>query len=233
MARIALFGLPATGKGTLATALSKEFGYVALSTGDMIRRMRKVPGPVGDELRALPAWGFANDDLIVRAVAEELKHPKYDKGVIFDGFPRTLAQLKAIDQEGLKIDAAIVLEAPEEALIARAVNRRVHVASGRVYNMLSAPRPKIDGFDDVTGEPLTRRDDDCEEVIRKRFVDYWEKTNPLVEALRLRGVVGVTPFLSIDAFVTPERVMDQVREGLETCGVVDSASRKSRKPSMG
>lgn len=224
MAKIALFGLPACGKGTLAQKMEQQWGWRQLSTGDIIRRLRAEPGPIGDELRALPTGSFASDDLMVRAVKDELTNSKYDAGVIFDGFPRTVAQLEAMDRAGIMLDMAIALDADEQELASRAVNRRVHVASGRVYNLVSAP-PKVDGLDDVTGQELTWRADDQEGVVWGRFADYWSKTHPVVVALEERSHQGGASFASIDARGEPSGVWAKAVEAMQGVGFVKSLKR--------
>lgn len=204
MARVALFGLPASGKGTLAKKMQEQWGWEPLSTGDMVRRMRSEQTPIGEKLRGLPPGTFADDSLILAAVKQELDDPKYAKGVIFDGFPRTLAQLDAMEAVGVELDAAIYLEADEDELVARAESRRVHIPSGRVYNIKTA-KPKREGFDDVTGEPLTWREDDHEEVARRRFADYWLKTHPVVERLREGAAIGKLRFIQIDGRGDPSQ----------------------------
>jgi adenylate kinase len=184
--RIALFGLPASGKGTQAQRLSVDLGYGQLSTGDMLRKMKTQPGAVGDRLRALPIGTFADDALILEAVALELKDPAYEAGVIFDGFPRTEAQARAMAAIGIAVDGVIWLKADEEQLVERAVNRRVHLPSGRIYNLVTAP-PKEDNKDDITGDTLTWRDDDHESIIRRRFDDFNTKTVPAIHALKDMG----------------------------------------------
>jgi adenylate kinase len=225
MKTIALFGLPASGKGTLAQRLMERTGWEQLSTGDMIRRMRKEPGPIGDELRALPVGSFAGDALIVAAVKEELLDPKYAKGAILDGFPRTMAQLRALDQAGARVDAAIELESDQDALVERAVMRRVHLASGRVYNLISA-KPKVEGLDDVTGEPLTWREDDRAEVIRRRFKDYDDLTAPVAREFARRAQSGELAAASIDARGSAEEVWEQARAFLEGSGLLAAPSKR-------
>ena len=225
--KIALFGLPASGKGTLSANITRDWGCSQLSTGDMIRRLRQEPGPIGDELRALPVGSFASDDLVVKAVLEELKLPKYELGVIFDGFPRTLAQWESLQNEGVKLDAAVYLIASQELLIDRAVNRRVHLDSGRVYNLKSMP-PKVDGIDDVTGEPLFWREDDKQGVIQRRFADYWGKTHPVVESIKRNPQVGCH-YLEVDAMSGEQAVWSSVSETLSQKRSFPSA-RKPKSP---
>lgn len=280
MAKIALFGLPASGKGTLAQRLQGELGLPQLSTGDMIRRfqgergdfgdfLRELPaeaweagreaelilrvanesvvrgweslsrqadpvqlaaargdmGPAGQALRELPPYAYADDELMLKVVAEELAHPRYARGVVFDGFPRTVAQLDAMERSGLRLDAVALLSAREESLVGRAEMRRVHMPSGRVYNLATKP-PRREGLDDETGQPLAWREDDREEFIRKRFVEYREKTMPVVEALRARAAAGGSPFVEIDASGSPEEAWSAAIGELTRVGALAAPAPK-------
>lgn len=212
---IVMFGLPACGKGTQAALLKKAHGLESLSTGDLLRRMKEAPGEIGDELRALPTGVFASDELILKAVSEELRDPKFAKGVIFDGFPRTVEQARALEKLGRPIDLVAHLKADEEALIERGVNRRVHVPSGRVYNLLSAP-PKASGLDDETGEALVWREDDKEAVMRRRFADYRSKTLPAFEFLSAQSAGGAGPrVVELDAMRPSAEVFAQLSLAVE------------------
>lgn len=209
--KIALFGLPACGKGTQAQKLETNLGLPQLSTGDLIRRLRvNDHGPVGDELRALPVGTFAGDGLMVRAVAQALDDSAYARGVILDGFPRTLAQAEAMVAMGVTLDAVVYFQADEDTLVERAVNRRVHLPSGRIYNVRSTP-PKVAGLDDVTGEPLTHRDDDHEDVVRRRFADFHSKTRPALEYLKDRCKTGAgSIYIELNAMDDPATVYERL-----------------------
>lgn len=221
--KIALFGLPACGKGTQAKKLEANLGLSQLSTGDLIRRLRvEDHGPVGDELRALPVGVFASDELMVRAVAQALDEPMYANGVILDGFPRTLAQAQAMTAMGMILDAVVYFNADETALIERAVNRRVHLPSGRIYNVRSAP-PQVDGKDDVTGEPLTHREDDHEDVVRRRFADFYGKTLPALDYLKDRCSAGSgSMYIELNAMDDPAVVYERLE--LELASVRPTAT---------
>lgn len=227
---IVIFGLPACGKGTQAQRLKEQWGLTAFSTGDMLRDLKTKEGAVADSLRALPPGSFASDELIIAAVQEEVKLEKYQNGIVFDGFPRTLPQAIAFEKMGVKIDAVISLVAIEDELIQRGVQRRIHPASGRIYNLTSAP-PKRDGLDDVTSEPLIWRDDDKEEIMRKRFKDYHEKTTPALKALQQWcEKEGGPRWIEVDAM----RPADEVFQGIfETLSLVKeqalSESVRNRK----
>lgn len=224
---IVMFGLPACGKGTQAALLKEAYGLESFSTGDMLRRMKREPGPIGDALRALPTGVFASDELILSAVAEELKDPKFANGVVFDGFPRTVEQAMALKALGRPIDLVVHFEANEEDLIERGVNRRVHVASGRVYNVKSAP-PKRDGLDDETGEELLWREDDKEEVMRRRFADYRAKTLPALAFLSAPGVALASA--QINAMRPASEVFSELRDAVESAMRLGA---QSARPSVG
>lgn len=192
---IILFGLPASGKGTQSKFIEEKYGIPQLSTGDMIRRIAKEDKTIiGEKFRAIPTGHFASDELIIEAIKEELKNDKYKNGVVFDGFPRTETQAKKMIDMGIIPEAVVFLKADEEKLIERAVNRRVHLESGRVYNLITNP-PSTEGLDDVTGELLTHRDDDKLEYLSKRFSDFNEKTIPAYLTLKSLCKYGSGPVL--------------------------------------
>ena len=99
--------------------------------------------------------------------------------ILFDGFPRTIAQAEGMKDNNIDIEYVLELVVPDEAIITRMSGRRVHAASGRSYHIEFNP-PEKDGLDDVTGEPLVQRDDDKEETVRKRLDVYHDQTKPLV-----------------------------------------------------
>ena len=107
--------------------------------------------------------------------------------ILLDGFPRTLDQAKVLDEK-LGLNMVLNLEVPEEEIISRLENRRVHVASGRVYHLIWNP-PKVDGKDDVTGEALIQRPDDAREAIHERLTLYNELTRPLIDYYEDKGVL--------------------------------------------
>jgi adenylate kinase len=113
-------------------------------------------------------------------VKERIAMPDCANGFLFDGFPRTIAQAEAMRDAGVKIDAVLEIDVPDQAIIERISGRLFHSASGRSYHVLFNP-PKVDGVDDETGEPLIQRDDDKEETVRKRLQVYQAQTRPLVE----------------------------------------------------
>ncbi|WP_332777729.1 adenylate kinase [Polaromonas sp.] len=179
--RLILLGAPGAGKGTQATFLCQKYGIPQISTGDMLRAAVKAGTPLGIEAKkVMDAGALVSDDLIINLVKERIAQPDCVKGFLFDGFPRTIPQADAMKTAGVKIDYVLEIDVPFEAIIERMSGRRSHTASGRTYHVKYNP-PKIDGKDDVTGEPLIQRDDDKEATVRKRLEVYSAQTRPLVD----------------------------------------------------
>ena len=179
--RMILLGPPGAGKGTQATYLTKHFGIPQISTGDMLRAAVKAGTPLGLAAKKVMDTGaLVSDDIIIGLVKERLQRPDCAKGYLFDGFPRTIPQAEALRDAGVAIDFVLEIDVPPEDIITRMSGRRAHLASGRTYHVKFNP-PKVEGKDDVTGEPLVQRDDDREETVRKRLEVYLAQTRPLEE----------------------------------------------------
>lgn len=178
--KLILLGAPGAGKGTQATFISKKFGIPQISTGDMLRAAVKAGTPLGIEAKKImDAGGLVRDDLIIGLVKERLKEADCQSGYMFDGFPRTIPQADAMKEAGVAIDFVLEIDVPDSEIVGRMSGRRVHVASGRTYHIKFNP-PKVEGKDDVTGEPLIQRDDDREETVLKRLDVYHQQTEALV-----------------------------------------------------
>jgi len=179
--RMILLGPPGAGKGTQATYITKRFGIPQISTGDMLRAAVKAGTALGLEARkVMDAGKLISDDIIVALVKDRLEQPDCAKGYLFDGFPRTIPQAEALRDAGVHIDYVLEIDVPAEDIIVRMSGRRAHLPSGRTYHVKFNP-PKVEGKDDVTGEPLVQRDDDREETVRKRLDVYLAQTRPLEE----------------------------------------------------
>ena len=179
--RIILLGPPGAGKGTQATFIKEHYGIPQISTGDMLRAAVKAGTPLGIEAKkVMDAGQLVSDDLIINLVKERLKESDCANGYLFDGFPRTIPQADALKDAQVAVDYVLEIDVPAEEIIKRMSGRRSHPASGRVYHIEYNP-PKVEGKDDVTGEPLVQRDDDQEETVRKRLEVYQAQTRPLVE----------------------------------------------------
>ncbi|HSI52744.1 MAG: adenylate kinase [Ramlibacter sp.] len=179
--RLILLGAPGAGKGTQATFLCQKFGIPQISTGDMLRAAVKAGSPMGVAAKkVMDSGALVGDDIIIGLVRERIAQPDCAKGFLFDGFPRTIPQADALKTAGVKLDFVLEIDVPFEAIIERMSGRRSHTASGRTYHVKFNP-PKVDGKDDVTGEPLIQRDDDKEETVKKRLEVYAAQTRPLVD----------------------------------------------------
>ena len=165
--RLILLGAPGAGKGTQATFICKRFGIPQISTGDMLRAAVKAGTPLGlAAKKVMDAGALVSDDIIIGLVKERIAQPDCANGFLFDGFPRTIVQADAMKSAGVKLDYVLEIDVPDAAIIERMSGRRVHVASGRTYHVKFNP-PKVDGIDDVTGEPLIQRVDDQEETVQE------------------------------------------------------------------
>ncbi len=211
-------GPPGAGKGTQAKVLEERFGYRQLSTGDILRRHRAEKTPLGREAQGYMDRGeLVPDDLIIRMVEGELGSSSSD--VIFDGFPRTVAQAQALDallaRRGREA-VAIAFDVDNDVLTERLTGRWTHAPSGRTYHVKHNP-PRVAGIDDVTGEPLMQRPDDAEETIRTRLAEYDAKTAPLIgyyEKSPVTKLVHIDALAPID--VVSEQLVELVGRGLRS-----------------
>ena len=179
--RLILLGAPGAGKGTQATFICQKYGIPQISTGDMLRAAVKAGTPLGIEAKkVMDSGGLVIDDLIINLVKERIAQSDCAQGFLFDGFPRTIPQADAMKAAGVKLDYVLELDVPFDAIIERMSGRRSHSASGRTYHVKYNP-PKVEGIDDVTGDPLIQREDDKKETVTKRLEVYSAQTRPLVE----------------------------------------------------
>jgi adenylate kinase len=178
--KLILLGAPGAGKGTQASFICQKFGIPQISTGDMLRAAVKAGTPRGIEAKnVMDAGGLVSAGLIINLVKERIAQSDCTGGFLFDGFPRTIPQAEAMKAAGVRLDYVLEIDVPFEAIIERMSGRRFHAASGRTYHLSFNP-PKIEGLDDLTGEPLVQRDDDKEATVKKRLDVYSAQTRPLV-----------------------------------------------------
>ena len=179
--KLILLGPPGAGIGTQAAFICEKYGIPQISTGDMLRAAVKAGTPLGLQAKAvMDAGQLVSDDLIINLVKERIAQPDCAKGFLFDGFPRTIPQADAMKAAGVKLDYVLEIDVPFGAIIERMSGRRSHPGSGRTYHVTFNP-PKVEGQDDVTGEPLVQRDDDKEATVRERLDVYSKQTRPLVD----------------------------------------------------
>ena len=178
--RLILIGPPGAGKGTQAGFITGKFGIPQISTGDMLRTAIKAGTELGLAAKKVMDTGsLVSDDIVIALVKERLKQPDCERGYLFDGFPRTIAQAEAMRAAQVPIEYVLEIDVPDDEIVARMSGRRVHVASGRTYHIRFNP-PKVPGKDDLTGEDLVLRGDDAEETVRKRLQVYHSQTQPLI-----------------------------------------------------
>ena len=179
--RLILLGPPGAGKGTQAAQICQKYGIPQISTGDMLRAAAKAGTALGlAATKIMDSGSLVSDDIIIALVKERITQPDCAPGFLFDGFPRTIPQAEAMKAAGVRLDVVLELDVPDEAIIERMSGRRAHLPSGRTYHVTFNP-PRVEGLDDVTGEPLVQRVDDQEQTVRKRLQVYHDQTRPLVE----------------------------------------------------
>ena len=178
--RLILLGAPGAGKGTQAQFIREHFGIPQISTGDMLRAAVKAQTPLGIAAKKVMDTGaLVSDEIIIGLVTDRLRQADCEQGYLFDGFPRTVPQADAMKSAGVAIDHVLEIAVPDSDIIERITGRRVHAGSGRVYHVHFNP-PKVEGLDDLTGEPLLQRDDDLEPTVRKRLEVYHAQTEVLI-----------------------------------------------------
>lgn len=191
-----MLGAQGTGKGTVAGILSQKTGWPQISTGDIFRKNISEKTELGIEANKYIASGnLVPDEITVPMVIARLNEEDAKQGAILDGFPRTVEQAEKLDEilanQNKKVDLVINLTTPREEIITRILNRRVcsNQECKATYNLTMHP-PKKDGICDKCGAELVQREDDSnEESIKNRLNIYDEKTSPLVEYYKNKGVL--------------------------------------------
>jgi adenylate kinase len=208
--RVILLGGPGAGKGTQANYIKERYQIPQISTGDMLRAHVKAGTELGVAAKKImDAGGLVSDDIIMGMVKERIAQDDCRNGYLFDGFPRTIPQADALKAAGVKLDAVVEVDVPDEEIIKRMSGRRVHLASGRTYHVVFNP-PKVAGKDDVTGEDLIQRDDDKEETVRARLKVYHDQTEPLVAFYGKEAAAGGLKYVKINGIGKVEQIRDQI-----------------------
>ena len=209
MTVVVLLGAPGAGKGTQAIQLAERLGIPHVATGDLFRAAVRDNSPIGLEARRFMERGqLVPDDITIKMLLDRLARPDAARGAILDGFPRNGAQAEALDhaldERGSKVDLAVNIDVPSEALVKRLSDRRVCLEAGHVYNESTNP-PLQPGICDIDGSPLIQREDDKAETVRARLdlqlaslrdvVDHYARTG------KLRTVDGLLPIDDVAAAV--------------------------------
>ncbi|GBD37832.1 Adenylate kinase [bacterium HR37] len=213
--RLILFGPPGAGKGTQASQISQKYGIIHISTGDILRTAVKEGTPLGNLAKSYMDKGeLVPDEVVIGIIKERIRKEDTRNGFMLDGFPRTIPQAEALDNmlgsEGLKIDAVISIEVEDEEVIKRISGRRVCEKCGVMYHIIYDP-PKNNELCDRCGARLFQRDDDKEEVVRRRLQVYRNQTEPLKEYYKKIGILQ-----SIDGTGTVEQVFGRIDRVLQS-----------------
>lgn len=190
---IIMLGAPGTGKGTVAGILQEKMGIKQVSTGDIFRKNIKEGTELGKLADSYISKGnLVPDEVTIQIVNDRLNEPDVEKGIILDGFPRTIPQAEALEkilaEKGKKVDLVINLTTPEEEIIERIVNRRVCPNCKSIFNLL-LHAPKQEGICDNCGSQLIHRQDDNAETVKDRFNTYLKQTSPLIQYYEEKGVL--------------------------------------------
>jgi len=200
---LVLLGAPGAGKGTQAAVISKEFKLPHLASGDLFRQAVQKKTKLGELVKNYMEKGaLVPDDVTIQVISERLNEPGCAKGCVFDGFPRTLEQAKALDkalaERGKAIDKAIYIDVSEEELMKRLGGRWVCRQCQSPYHEVNSP-PKVRGKCDMCSGELYQRADDNEATIKERLKVYSAQTAPALDYYKEKGkLVKVDGRLAID-----------------------------------
>ena len=208
-----LFGPPGSGKGTQADFLTQDFGIPQISTGDILRDDVKRATALGLQASEYMNRGeLVPDDVMVKMIRERISRPDCSDGFLLDGFPRTVPQAEALDGMletiGKRIDRLLYLHVELEELVQRLTGRWVCPTCSRSYHKVNNP-PKNDMKCNVDTTPLVHRDDDTDKTARRRSVVFYQRTYPILEFYKKRGIS-----VEIDGQGSIAEVRERVRSAL-------------------
>jgi adenylate kinase len=202
-----LIGPPGAGKGTQAAILRTEHDFHHIASGDLLRAAVAAGTDLGREAKTYMERGeLVPDEIVIGMILERLKDEDPDSNVIFDGFPRTLEQARALE-EALEptqhgIDAVLYIDVPREVLFERLTSREQCTDCGAIYNWTINP-PKVEGLCDRCGGGLYQRMDDNERTVERRLGAYFRQTMPLIQHYeaegRLQRIDGTLPIREVTA----------------------------------
>jgi adenylate kinase len=207
--QIVIFGPPGAGKGTQAKYISEEFNVPHISTGDILRENVREGTQLGKKAKEYMDKGaLVPDDLLIDLIKERLQKPDTRRGFLLDGYPRTLAQARALDRIlddiNKNLDAVVNVDVGANELVRRLGGRLTCRKCGASYN-IKTKTPKVPGICDVCGGELYHRADDTEAAIKNRIEVYKKQTQPLIDYYKKKGLL-----IDIDG----EREIDEVRSDI-------------------
>ncbi|MGD8842579.1 MAG: adenylate kinase, partial [Gammaproteobacteria bacterium] len=217
--RIILLGAPGCGKGTQGHRLAAHYKIPTISTGDLLRQAVAAGTPLGKAAKAaMDAGQLVSDEIVLGVLCQRIDMPDAGKGFILEGFPRTLVQAEQLDelldQRGLPIDLALVIDVDVDVILQRLLGRRTCLSCGASYNIFSAP-PRMDDSCDECGGRLKRRSDDSEEIIGNRLRTYEIQTVPVIQRYRQQGRLRVVQGLGdiADVFTAVKKAIGEASAG--------------------
>lgn len=210
--RLVIFGPQGAGKGTQAERISEKYGIPSISTGEIFRAAQTARTALGLKvLEYVDSGKLVPDELTNEVVRERLSAEDAREGFLLDGFPRSLNQAEALDEilgaQGAALDAALVIEVPEEVSLRRLLGRRACKECGRNYS-LDAP-PMVNWTCDRCGGEVVERADDHEETIRKRLSLYHSQTEPLKSYYESKGILRI-----VDGLGSPDDVFERIASSI-------------------
>ncbi len=209
-------GPPGAGKGTQAKRLAEKFDMAHLSSGDIFRAEKTGGSVLGREMaRYMDAGELVPDEIVIGVMTRAITKSKAPGGFLLDGFPRTVAQARVLDEQlsaaGAALDVVVVINAEDELIVERITGRRSCPDCGKVYHVKFMP-PKRKGLCDACGVELVQRDDDSEAVVRQRLETYRRQTEPVIAYYRGRPGCEV---LDIDGGANVDEVTALTVEALD------------------
>jgi adenylate kinase len=213
--RIVLLGPPGSGKGTIAEQLKQKFGLEHLSTGQWFRKETEKGTKLGLKVREYTTHGqLVPDEIAIGLLETWLTDELLAQGFLFDGFPRTCPQAKALDtycaQRQAPLDVVLYFDLPEELVLQRITGRRVCLTCGKGYHVRNLP-PFVPGKCDLCGGSLVQREDDTEVVVKKRLEFYHQVTAPVVDYYKTCGKL-----LSLNAALGSDAAVQEAIKALES-----------------
>ena len=212
--KIVLFGPPGAGKGTQAAMIAGKYDIPHISTGDIFRSNIKENTPLGQLAKSYIELGeLVPDELTADLVLDRISQPDCEKGYILDGFPRTMIQAEILDTDlkdhGEAIDFVLDIDVADETIVERMSGRRVCRERGDTYHIDHLP-PRVHGICNVCGGELIVREDDRPETVKARLSVYRDKTEPLVDYYRQKGIL-----VTVDGARDRAEVFQEIEKILE------------------